>query len=131
MDGNAIPACSLGPDQARVGGLQEFFRGGAVRWPAGNADGDSEPLVQPGGGLASRELRPDPLEDEQGLLARHVGQGDGELITADVSDERIRGQAGDEYALERPEDLVTSLRAVGLIEGAESVEVGHGDRYRQ
>src|SRR6202167_121874 len=131
VDRDPVAAGALGPDQARVGGLEQFLGGGPVRRPARDADGHAQPPVQPGHRLAGGEAGPDGLEGQQGFFAARVRQGNGELVAAGVRDERALGESCGQRPLERPEDRVAGLGAVRRVQRPEAVEVGYGDGDRQ
>ena len=106
---------------------------GAVLRKAGDADRDgrADRLAR---GLdverAGRDGAADPLGDLEGLVRRRLRQEDRELFAAEAGRHVVVAQLGAEDFGDPLQHRVAREVAVGVVDVAEEVEVGHDQRHR-
>ena len=130
---DAVAALELRPVDGEVGLVDERVRILRVLRVAGDADRDG------GANRVARRLdvvelvcdrTADPLGDLHRLLGRCLRQEDRELLAAETGRNVVLAQLGAEDLGDALQDGVAGEMAVGVVDLAEQVEVGHDQRER-
>ena len=130
---DAVPALELGAVDREVGLVDQLVRIRSVLREAGDADRDR------GADRLARRLdveravgdrATNPLGDLERLLGRRLGQEDRELLTAEPRRHVVVAQLRSEHLRDSLEHGVAGEVAVGVVDVAEQVEVGHDQRQR-
>ena len=130
---DAVAALELRAVDGQVGLVDERVRVLGVLRVAGDADRDGcadrlarrLDVVQP-----LRDRPADPLGDLERLLRRCLGQEDRELLAAEPGRHVVVPQLGAEDLGDALQHRVAGEMAVGVVDLAEQVEVGHDQRQR-
>jgi hypothetical protein len=130
---DAVATLQLRPVDGEVGLVDELVRVGAVAREAGDAERDRGvdrlarglDLEVPG-----RDRAADPLRDLDRLLRRRLRKQDAELLAAEARRHVVVAQLLAEDLGDALQDGVAGEVAVGVVDVAEQVEVGHDHRHR-
>ena len=130
---HAVAALQLRAVDGEVGLVHELRRVLAVARERGDAhrDGGADRLAR---GLdleeARRDRAADPVGDLERLLRRRLRQEDRELLAAEAGRHVVVAQLLAEDLRDAAQDGVAGEVAVGVVDIAQQVEVGHDQRHR-
>ena len=130
---HAVSALELGAVDGEVGLVDQLVRVRSVAREAGDADRDRRPDRLARGldvECAGGDRAPDPLGDLEGLLRRRLGKQDRELLAAEARRHVVVAQLRAEDLGDALQDGVAGEVAVGVVDVAQEVEVGHHQRQR-
>ena len=130
---DAVASLELRAVDGEVGLVDQLVRIRPVARETGHADRDRR-LDRLARGLdvegTGCDGAPDPLCDLERLLRRGLRQEDGELLTAEPGGHVVVAQLLSKHLRDPLQDGVARKVAVGVIDVAQEVEVGHDERER-
>ena len=130
---DAVAALDLRPVDGEVGLVDELVRVLAVARERGDAERDRRVDRLARGvdlELALGDRAPDALGDLERLLRLGLGQQDRELLAAEAGRDVVVAQLLAEDLRDAFEDGVAGEVAIGVVDVAQQVEVGHDQRHR-